>query len=236
MLSRKPWKPEAVFFLFGGVFFCLFAGTLIASSLFAKSIGHGTTIGPMTVALLSFQGAALLLTPFFVKYHHVSLRDAFGLANHWGKSLGLGAVAVVVFLPIGFVLQFLSAYLMEQLARTPAPQEVVVALREVHSLPEQIIMFILAVIVAPVAEEILFRGILYPTIKQAGFPRIAFWGVSLLFAASHVTLVIFLPLFALALMLTILYERTDNLLCPITAHCLFNAFNFTLLFLVKGVA
>ena len=40
---------------------------------------------------------------------------------------------------------------------------------------------------------------------------------------------IFLPLFVLALALTWLYEKTDNLLAPITAHALFNAVNFTLL-------
>ncbi len=37
----------------------------------------------------------------------------------------------------------------------------------------------------------------------------------------------FVPLFALALALTWLYERTDNLLAPITAHALFNAANFS---------
>ena len=33
----------------------------------------------------------------------------------------------------------------------------------------------------------------------------------------------FVPLFVFALALTWLYERTDNLLAPITAHALFNA-------------
>ena len=35
-----------------------------------------------------------------------------------------------------------------------------------------------------------------------------------------------LALFVLALALTWLYDRTDNLLVPITAHALFNAANF----------
>ena len=49
-------------------------------------------------------------------------------------------------------------------------------------------------LLAPVAEELLFRGILYPAIKQAGFPRLALWGTSLLFAAMHMNLVTFVPL------------------------------------------
>jgi len=42
----------------------------------------------------------------------------------------------------------------------------------------------------------------------------------------HLNAPTFVPLFALALALTWLYERTDNLLAPITAHALFNAANY----------
>jgi len=44
---------------------------------------------------------------------------------------------------------------------------------------------------------------------------------------------IFLPLFALAMLLTLLYERTNNLLAPITAHSLFNALNFALYYILQ---
>jgi membrane protease YdiL (CAAX protease family) len=84
-----------------------------------------------------------------------------------------------------------------------------------------------------VAEEVLFRGILYPAIKQAGHPRVALWGTALLFAAVHMNLVTFLPLAVLALVLTALYERTNNLLAPITAHVLFNALNFVTLLVLQ---
>jgi hypothetical protein len=46
-------------------------------------------------------------------------------------------------------------------------------------------------------------------------------------------LVTFLPLAVLALVLTALYERTNNLLAPIMAHALFNALNFAALFLIE---
>jgi membrane protease YdiL (CAAX protease family) len=50
-----------------------------------------------------------------------------------------------------------------------------------------------------------------------------------LFALIHHNPPIFLSLFVLALVLTWLYEKTDNLLAPITAHALFNAANLILL-------
>ena len=87
------------------------------------------------------------------------------------------------------------------------------------------------ILLAPVAEEMFFRGILYPAIKQAGFPRLALWGTSVVFAAIHLTPVIFLPLLVLALLLVWLYEKTNNLLAPIAAHSLFNGLNFALVYL-----
>jgi membrane protease YdiL (CAAX protease family) len=89
-------------------------------------------------------------------------------------------------------------------------------------------------VLAPAAEEMLFRGILYPAIKQAGFPRLALWGTALLFAAIHLNLVTFFPLMVLALGLTWLYERTDNLWSSIIAHALFNAMNFVILYSTLG--
>jgi membrane protease YdiL (CAAX protease family) len=65
---------------------------------------------------------------------------------------------------------------------------------------------------------------MYPLIKQAGHPHLALWGTSLTFALIHLNLKTFLPLTALALLLTWLYERTDNLLTSIIAH---GAFNFS---------
>ena len=52
--------------------------------------------------------------------------------------------------------------------------------------------------------------------------------LSLLFAAIHANLMTFIPLTFFALVLIALYEKTDNLLAPITAHCFFNSVNFSL--------
>jgi uncharacterized protein len=86
------------------------------------------------------------------------------------------------------------------------------------------------VVLAPVAEEFIFRGILYPFVKQLNFPKLALFGTSFLFALIHADKAIFIPLFVLALALTWLYEKTGNLLAPIVAHSLFNAANLVILF------
>ena len=99
--------------------------------------------------------------------------------------------------------------------------------------PTGIYLGIFAVVLAPVAEEFIFRGVLFPFVKQLGWPKLAWFGVSLLFALVHGSVTIFIPLFVLALALTWLYEKTGNLLAPIVVHGLFNAENLVLLIVVR---
>jgi membrane protease YdiL (CAAX protease family) len=92
---------------------------------------------------------------------------------------------------------------------------------------------VFAILIAPVAEETLFRGILYPTIKQMGYPRLAMWGVAVLFGLIHFNLVALVPLTLFGIILALLYERTGNLLSSILAHSLFNGFGFILLLMAE---
>ena len=123
--------------------------------------------------------------------------------------------------------------LIQALGDQAEPQKLVTLIAEESAKQENIgtlIFFVvMAVAVAPVAEEILFRGILYPAVKQLGHPRVAVIGTALLFALFHVNLLTFASLTAVALALIALYEFTDNLLAPITAHAVFNASNLIML-------
>jgi membrane protease YdiL (CAAX protease family) len=81
-------------------------------------------------------------------------------------------------------------------------------------------------VIAPVVEEVLFRGILYEAVKQWASPRAALLGSSLLFAGIHLSKMTFIPLFFFALVMVALYEKSGRLIAPIVAHSCFNAVNF----------
>lgn len=232
MLSDKFWKPEAVLRLMLGVFICVFVGMLLAS-LVRQRVGTRFDDSPWhaVVAALSFQGIALVLVHRFVREHQTLWADAFGLRNHWKRALLIGALSMLLYLPLGWGLQWTSVELMTRFNFEAEEQQAIQALRHTTGWLEGSALAVVAVILAPLAEELLFRGILYPAIKQFGFPRLALWGTSLLFAAIHWNLPTFLPLLLLAIALTLLYEKTDNLLAPIAAHTLFNAINFAMFYL-----
>ena len=237
MLSEKPWKPEAVMFLLGGVFLCITAGALLTDALYGKpAAADEISFGRAVIGILSFQGSALLLACFFVRYHRVRLRDAFGFTNQWKKAALLGCCTAFFFLPAGWILNSISIWALQLLHHPATEQAAVQTLRVVNTHTQEVAMIALTIGLAPVVEEILFRGIFYPLVKQAGFPRTALWGVSLLFAASHFNAMAFVPLLVLAVLLTLLYERTNNLLAPIAAHSLFNTLNFALFYMQKGHA
>ena len=68
-----------------------------------------------------------------------------------------------------------------------------------------------AVVVAPLVEEVIFRGYLYPVFKRFSDRFLAAIVTSMMFALVHGNVPGTLPLFALALMLTIAYELTGCL-------------------------
>lgn len=100
-------------------------------------------------------------------------------------------------------------------------------------------MVLLATLVAPLAEELLFRATLYRYLRT----RIPRWVALLLpgtiFAALHVNwisldgLASFAPLITLAVVFSLAYERTGRIGTAVVAHALFNL--HTILILLSGI-
>lgn len=88
-------------------------------------------------------------------------------------------------------------------------------------------MAVKSVLIAPICEELFFRGYFLAVLKAAGVKRLAFV-TSLFFALVHGVNAMLLPRFALALLLYVLMKRTDSLLAAILIHA---AYNLTILFL-----
>jgi len=84
------------------------------------------------------------------------------------------------------------------------------------------LMGVAAVIVAPVCEEIVFRGYLYPAAKKFAGPWIAGLCSALIFSAAHGNLPALIPLFVFGCVLAFIYEKTGSILVPIAVHLCFN--------------
>ena len=102
------------------------------------------------------------------------------------------------------------------------PQSTVEVLETSKSPLVKFALSITAVVVAPLAEEILFRGFLFGVIKRYTDTYFAALVSALLFASVHMHVGFFLPLFALGVIFAMAYEATGCLLVSILMHALFN--------------
>jgi membrane protease YdiL (CAAX protease family) len=87
------------------------------------------------------------------------------------------------------------------------------------------------VILAPIAEEVFFRGVVFNALLREAGSRWAYIGSAALFAVIHLEPVAMLPLFALGLALAWVYQRTRNLLAPIAMHATVNGIAVALVLL-----
>jgi membrane protease YdiL (CAAX protease family) len=105
---------------------------------------------------------------------------------------------------------------------------------------EYLVVFVTLVVLPPIAEEILFRGFLFQSLKKTVSIKVATVLTSLVFAAAHLEFLSGNPLnwiaaidtFVLSIFLIWLLQKTDNLWSPILLHALKNSIAFIVLFVI----
>jgi membrane protease YdiL (CAAX protease family) len=232
----RPWPFDKFLNKLLTVLFCVYGGGFLLWLAYRlvdqKSEIKNPTIN-MLIGILAFQGMTVVLVHFFLREHRTGWAEGFGFRTNPGLAVFMGIVVGLIVLPPTLCLNRICIYVLEHLRFNPQPQETVVVLQGTEGWQNRLIMGIATIVIAPVGEELLFRGILYPFIKRVSSPLLALWITSMVFAAAHFDLPTFVPLAFLAVVLTWLYEHTGNLLACIVTHSLFNAANFIALFLME---
>lgn len=132
------------------------------------------------------------------------------------------------------VINFAYAFYLLQRGYTPPSTDVYNVLFENAGLLGFLFNLILAVIIAPVVEETLFRGVIYGS-SRTYFGKWTAAAISAaLFSALHLQLYGFFPRFILGLVLAYLYERNRSLFPSMIFHALNNAIAMTLLAGIAG--
>ena len=110
-----------------------------------------------------------------------------------------------------------------RIAGEAPPQDLLLFLINTPSFADRAVVIALAVGVAPLAEEVLFRGYLYGVARKYAGRFWAMMATALLFAGVHGHLPSLAGLFLFAVLLTLLYEKSGSLWVPIVVHALFNS-------------
>lgn len=174
--------------------------------------------------VVASQLAGLGVTMLFLRIRHVPLRPLVGSARPLGRNLaigsGLGLLAIVASTLIVSLLVALTG-------NDAAPEQVLTG--GLMETPLELALAVMAaVVLAPVAEELLFRGLLHRSLRRRSRIVPATALSSVLFAVVHVDVAFSQPLALVGLtlvgvILAIAYERTGSLLVPIVIHAVHNA-------------
>jgi membrane protease YdiL (CAAX protease family) len=219
-------------------------GAMFIALLFARFANVKTF-----TAMLLFSSLAELLgvaTMLALLHATGSARRLGVAASQLPRGLLVGVGAMAVLFPIVAATSQLTIALLHWAGQPlPPPHPVLEALGGSHDKFAMAVDVITAVIFAPLAEEMAFRGVLQTVLsrmfatmlmgRSVDSPRdtvLARWLAVLVtagcFAAVHGVAAFVPPLFALAIGLGYVYERTGNLWCTVAMHALFNGFEIAL--------
>jgi len=108
-------------------------------------------------------------------------------------------------------------------------QEIVDLFNSSQTLQQRVMIIVLAVVVAPMSEEFIFRFFIYGVVRRYFGIAIGLIFNSFLFAAAHNHVPSILPLFVLAGSFTLAYEWSGSILVSMAMHALFNSVQLILL-------
>jgi membrane protease YdiL (CAAX protease family) len=229
-LTSRALPAKWVLIFFGTVIFFY----LLASWLYMVMF-PGSGIEPKTVIFqtLAFHLPVLSLFGLMLRFAKVHGGELFGLS--WKRApalLGLAVIFYLAALPLLWLCSVLYQILLYQFGCDFFLQDIAEILTVPAPWLVRAALFFIIIVVAPVFEEIVFRGILLPFMVH----RIGFWPgmglTSLVFGGMHLHLPSFLPLFLLSAMFSLAYARTQSLLVPVGMHVCFNAVTVALLLLI----
>lgn len=177
------------------------------------------------VQFVATVGAVWVFAPLLhrVRWSALGLRPAPGRALlRWG--LGGGLVLFVLVLVAGMLLQRFH----------PQPQAVEQVLGQVRSGVEITVVMVILVVLAPFAEELFFRGFVYPVFRRS----LGVWGGALcsgaFFGLAHWDAWRALPLALGGAALAYIYERSGSLYSCWLAHAVWNGAMGLTYFLASG--
>lgn len=230
-ISSRVTEPDVPFLRQFGWPEALLAGCL---ALFFLLTLAGSTSPKVTrmgtrdlVVSAVFTIGLLLVVAGFLRLRRFDLDSLGGFSK---ISFSRTAVTGVVLMLAAYPLIFLADVITQRLLQKPPEKQAIVDLfNSSGTLEQRILIIVLAVSVAPLAEEFIFRFFLYGVLKRYFGRAVGVLVSAVLFAAVHAHAPSFAPLFVLGICFAIAYEWSGSILVSMTMHAFFNALTLTAL-------
>jgi membrane protease YdiL (CAAX protease family) len=248
-LSPTAWPPKAwnvpltLLGLFGALLAALVPAQvylIVASVRGILDPVHPSTWPPdqvLAAQVITYLPLGIYLVCVIPALARTSLHD-LGLRRPAASEIGLGLGGALVML----VVVSLSGALVEHLSKHHDVETAVALLKQMHTVAEKIVFFAIAVILAPMIEELLFRVFLFNALtsffrrfERGATPAAAILS-GIVFGAVHTTsisglITISIPLALGGVVLAYVYASTRCYWASVTTHAAFNGVQVLALFL-----
>ena len=211
ILESRSWKISSITIIMTIIFMFVCLSFLIP------------TKDSITFQMLSFCLFGLIISTLILWINYKKEKLSFGLSIKnlkyviWTPLIYL--ITIILLLFVGLLNQYLLTNFFDIEIK---PQEILEKFKELENSFEISIFVIGSAVVAPIYEELLFRGIIFPKLIQKTNFTIALLLSSLIFAVLHFHLSALLPLFVLSIILSITYLYTSTIWASVSLHALFN--------------
>jgi membrane protease YdiL (CAAX protease family) len=138
------------------------------------------------------------------------------------RDIAYGFLTYLAIFPLIHFVALAWKWLGESLGFEHQTHSAIVCLLETGSIQTVILVSASALIIAPLIEEFLFRGFIYPAARKRFGVTVAILSSSALFALVHQDFFSFLPIMILGVAMAFLYERRQSLVAPVALHFFHN--------------
>jgi membrane protease YdiL (CAAX protease family) len=236
-VSFKPWGLAEVGMILGMVCMLLLIGSLVFSWMERTGLVLDEDLYQLQLLTsgIVLDGVGVLGILLLLHSARIGLREAFGIeARTVLQSVGRGLFFLLAALPAVWLFAAISQGVCDLFHYPVSKQEAMQLFLESDSVATRGTVAFMAIVAAPLFEELFFRGLAYPALKQKIGLTPALLVTSLVFAGIHFHVLSFLPLMVLAIGLTLAYEATGNLLVPIIMHSVFNLMTIAVMVIVPS--
>lgn len=184
---------------------------------------------PAKVVLTARDLAANLMISFglvlfvyaLLRLRRIDVNSLAGLSKiGFSRTLLTGGILLFAAYP----LIFLADLLTQRVLGLPSSRQTIVEMFSgSQTIQERALIIILAVAVAPLVEEFIFRFLFYGVLKRYCGRAVGLLANASLFAAVHAHIPSAAPLFVLGSCFTLAFEWSGSILVPMTMHALFNS-------------
>lgn len=137
------------------------------------------------------------------------------------------AAMILMVVVLALIGQIVPGFNIEQ------AQEIGVDPRAIYNRTEMLAVFALFVIIAPISEELIFRGYLYGKLRQMTSIVTSVIITSLLFGLAHLQPNVAVATFVMSVVMCLCREATQSIYPAIIVHILKNGIAFALLFIMQ---